>query len=404
MTLDELRARDDWSVLESQAQHNRVARTAARLGVSRDEALRVQKLIRGDEEPAPEPVDHVEKRGHKDEISRLNAVIRELRREQWSNRQIRKEAFELAGAPCKAPEWAYEPKAASGSAGIPTLFLSDLHWGEVVNPREVYGLNEYTPALARTRLRRVVESAIDLLRSHIVGGDYPGICVALGGDMVSGGIHEELLKSDELTPQAACIDLRDHLVAALRLLADEFGRVYVPCVDGNHDRSTKKPQAKQRMEHSFGWMLYCMLERAFADDDRVTIQVSEETDLLYDLAGTRYMLTHGDSMGVRGGNGIIGALGPIMRGYRKTSSALSKVGRGFDVLIMGHWHQYLALRNVRVNGTLKGYDEYARAMRFDYEPPTQSLWLTHPDHGITLSMPVFADDHRPALEAFRATV
>jgi hypothetical protein len=44
-----------------------------------------------------------------------------------------------------------------------------------------------------------------------------------------------------------------------------------------------------------------------------------------------------------------------------------------------------------VNGSLKGYDEYAYTNNFPFEPPTQALWLTHPEFGITISMPVFVD-------------
>jgi len=406
-TIEEMRARPDWGKLQSNARHGQAYRTMRALGISREEAIAVHRAIREGGEPesvaAAPDADPIEDTGQRDEIRRLRAALRDLRREQYSHRKVREEAFELAGKPCKAPRWTHTSRAAKGSAGTPTLMLSDLHWGEVVRAHEVWGLNEYSVEIAHQRLRRVVTSTIDLLRSHIVSpGGYPGIVLALGGDMVSGGIHPELLASDELPPIAAALDLRDQLVASIRLLADEFGHVYVPCVDGNHDRNTIKAHHKRRVEQSFGWLIYCLLERAFAGDDRVTVQVSEETDLLYDCAGTRYLLTHGDSLGVRGGNGIIGALGPIMRGRHKVASSSAAVGRGHDVLLMGHWHQYLALRNVRVNGSLKGYDEYARGSRFAYEPPSQSLWITHPSHGITISMPVLADDLREAVGAFSA--
>ena len=423
MMLIEWQARDDWQQLANEVRQGATDRTVKRLCVPRPIAREIIRglraalravedgktpeavpytapppVVEAAEPPAPDPVeDH----GIRAENARLRKALKAQRAEQYSHRQIREEAFELAGAPCAPPEWARCADYAPGQLGTPTLMLSDLHWGEVVRAHEVYGLNEYDVTVARERLRRVVDRTIDVLANSLnsVGG-YPGIYVVLGGDMVSGGIHPELLESDELPPIAAALDLRDHLVSAIRLLADEFGRVYVPCVDGNHDRNTKRTHHKGRVEHSYGWLIYCMLERAFAHDKRVTIQVSEETDLLYTCAGTRYLLTHGDSLGVGGGNGIIGALGPIMRGRHKIASSSAAVGRGHDVLIMGHYHQYIALRNVRVNGTLKGYDEYARGMRFAYEPPSQSLWITHPDHGVTISMPVLADEPREATGAF----
>lgn len=411
MKLSELMILECWPQLTSAASHGQPLRISRRLGVThaeaKDIAAAIRAHLRGDEaidvdlpDAADLPVsadDEDEAQAARDEIARLRRSVRANRRDRYEHRRIRETAFELAAVPCSPPAWTQSTRAVSGSAGVPTLMLSDLHWGEVVRPAEVWSLNEYDVSVARLRLRRVVDSAVDLLRSHIVSpGGYPGIVLALGGDMVSGGIHPELLVTDEMTPIEAVVDLRAHLVAAIDRLVSEFGRVYVPCVDGNHDRSTMKAHKKRRVANSYGWQLYCLLEAHYRDDDRVTVQVSEETDILYTVAGVRYLLTHGDSLGVRGGDGIIGALGPIMRGRHKMASASGAVGRSFDVLIMGHWHQYVALRNVRVNGTLKGYDEYARAQRFAYEPPSQSLWITHPLHGVTISMPVLADEPRAA--------
>jgi hypothetical protein len=67
---------------------------------------------------------------------------------------------------------------------------------------------------------------------------------------------------------------------------------------------------------------------------------------------------------------------------------------------MGHWHTYLALSDVIVNGSLKGYDEYARlAMRAPYEPPIQALFFVHPEHGITAQWGVQCSEDHSGLQA-----
>ena len=53
-------------------------------------------------------------------------------------------------------------------------------------------------------------------------------------------------------------------------------------------------------------------------------------------------------------------LGPIMRGKFKVGRSEAEIGRPFDTLLIGHWHQALMLKGVIVNGALKGFDEYAR--------------------------------------------
>src|SRR5262249_43643226 len=109
--------------------------------------------------------------------------------------------------------------------------------------------------------------------------------------------------------------------------------------------------------------------------------------------------THGDLLGVKGGDGIIGALGPIMRGALKTSRSEAQIDREFDTLVIGHWHQYLTLPGLIVNNSLKGYDEFARlALRAPYSRPSQALWFSHPEHGITAHWQVYLDKQRLATD------
>src|SRR5262249_54966342 len=141
------------------------------------------------------------------------------------------------------PPWLVKHKDA-GTPGVPTLFLSDLHWGERVDPAEVNGVNEFNLAIARKRLKQVVDTSIRLLEILDPKMRYPGIVVPLGGDMISGSIHDELAATNELQTMPTVLDLFHHLVSAFKTLADQFGNVFVPCVSGNHGRDTKKIWAK----------------------------------------------------------------------------------------------------------------------------------------------------------------
>lgn len=87
---------------------------------------------------------------------------------------------------------------------------------------------------------------------------------------------------------------------------------------------------------------------------------------------------------------MIGCLGPLTRGDHKKRSRNSQVDMAYDTMVVGHYHTLMMLKYLIVNGSLCGYNEYAFSNNFKFEPPQQALWLTHPDHGITISMPVFA--------------
>ncbi|MGO8847257.1 MAG: hypothetical protein ACLQFI_18365 [Methylocella sp.] len=295
----------------------------------------------------------------------------------------------LAVNELQLPKWVYAPKTAK-APGVPKIMISDLHWGERVRREQVGGVNEYDLAIAHRRLRFVIETTISLSKILDPSMSYPGIVMPLGGDMVSGNIHDELAASNELNTMPTLLDLYRQLVPAIRLMADTFGNVFLPCVSGNHDRDTKKTWSKDRNHTSFGWLLYQFLASSFADDKRVTFYIPDGSDALYRIFNTRYCLTHGDQF--RGGDGIIGPLGPITRGEQKKNTRNAAVGNDYDVMEFGHFHKRLLSARLRGNGTLKGYDEYAADNNFGYEPPSQNFWITHPDHGITFDAPVYCDN------------
>lgn len=337
----------------------------------------------------------------RDPIEKLKAKLRvaekaaeQLRRDAETCEAIRREIWKIAEHDPEPPEWLIK-EGAAGSRGMPTYFNSDLHYGEVVSPDEVGGLNEFNADIAKTRIHRGVNTACDLAFNHMgkAKTKYPGIVYALGGDLISGDIHEELMVSNDRTPQQCINDLTDILAACVETFATKFGRVFVPCVTGNHGRSTRKPRYKGRVYTSHEWNIYCNLIRAFKKTKNVQFLVPNNTDARWQVYNHRYMMTHGDNLGVKGGDGIIGALGPIRRGEIKVRNSEAQIGRDFDTIIMGHWHQYITIPGLIVNNSLKGYDDYARlALRAPWSRPSQALWFTHPEHGVTAHWQVYVDD------------
>ena len=287
------------------------------------------------------------------------------------------------------PSWLIKPGASKSAPGVPTLFASDWHWGENVDPNQVNNVNSYNMKIAHKRAKKMIEVAIDLLNNHMVNPKYPGIVFALGGDMVSGDIHEELMATNDAEIMPVVIDLFGVLIWCIETLADRFGKVFVPCVGGNHGRNTHKIRNKGRNFTSFDWLTYQFLAKHFESDNRVSFHIPDGPDALYAIYNHKYLLTHGDQF--RGGDGVIGALGPIIRGDHKKRSRNAQIDMEYDTMIIGHFHQLIQLERLIVNGSLKGYCEYAYSNNFGFEPPRQALWITHPYHGITFSMPVNVD-------------
>ena len=283
------------------------------------------------------------------------------------------------------PKWLTR-KGTSKHRGTVCSILSDLHFDEVVRPEELNGYNAYNREIAEKRLRRWAERTIILARDYIQGIDYDGAMVALGGDVVTGTIHDELARTNEAEVADTVVHWTERLEAALRMIVDEFGRLHVPCVDGNHDRAYKQIPTKRRARSSVTWIVYNFLARAFQNDKRVTFTIAESPDLRFKVYDHRYLLTHGDSFS--GGSGIAGIMSPLMLGQHRKLRKLSEMGDPYDTMLLGHFHQYLTLPSMIANGCLKGYDEYASSRNFPPEPPQQAFWISTPEFGPSLHAPV----------------
>jgi len=331
---------------------------------------------------------------YKDEISNLRRLLKQSYREQNLDEELRKFAFELGHTKLNPPQW-LTPRRRNKIGGIPHLFLSDWHWGEVVLEKEISGLNSYNLDIAKQRCTKVFDEFIDIYTNRVAPFHYDGCVVALGGDMVSGTIHDELLETNETDIMPQIVSMSEHLIAGFEKILDNFGRIAVFCVVGNHGRNTKDKRFKRKTYQSFDWLCYQMLDKYFANNNDIHFVIPQGSDVLYKIYNTTYLLTHGDTLG-RGGGGAVGSIGPVSTGDKKRRDRQMGLGTPYDVLICGHFHQLAMLPNKIINGSLKGFDEYAYGLGFPPEPPVQASWLTHPTKGVTIQVPVFCSEEEDA--------
>lgn len=272
---------------------------------------------------------------------------------------------------------------------VPTIFWSDFHAGEVVRPEQVFNSNEYNMGIMRARFNRLVDNTVFMFKQHLSARRYPGIVVMLGGDMVTGDIHTELSETNEEYVMPVLMETHRMLRRGIRRLADVFGQVYVVTAYGNHGRTNQKPQHKDQAFKNFDWLLYCWLAEWFQGDPRITFKIPDDDEVQFLVAGHRYRLTHGSQF--RGGQGFIGALAPIMRGEHKKRIASQSYGMPYDTLVIAHWHQCIWGKRLVVNGSVKGYDEYAIDLQFEFEEPKQWAWLTSKSFGKCSPMEIYCD-------------
>lgn len=298
----------------------------------------------------------------------------------------------IAGSTVEPPRWLTPKKAKGGHRATLVAMLSDTHFDEVVNPDEVGGLNAYDRDIATLRLKAWAEGIITLARHYLTGVEYDGIVVMMGGDIYSGNLHD-LAETNADTVFGSLLYWTEQLGAAFEMLAGEFGRLHVPVVVGNHGRMTRKPRTKLRARDNLDWITGHMVARQLGSDT-ITFDVPDSTDAWVPVYDTMHLLTHGDQ--VTGGGGIGGIWPPVMRMKARKAERYSAEGFTFDTMCIGHFHQTIlaAEQGLIVNGSLKGYDEYAAVSNFRPEKPQQAMWLVTPERGITISAPVHVQNRK----------
>lgn len=333
--------------------------------------------------------DHDVARARADAVADENGRLRKTLKEQQQTIDRLERVADYSGRSLRVPKWlARQPKKADKIATVVSI-LSDCHLDERVDPAEVDGRNAYSRDIAEMRMTRYFEQAVRLTRDYLAGMTYDGFVLMLGGDLISGDIHDELAQTNEAQTLDTVLHWSGRLAAGIELLADEYQKVHVPVVVGNHGRRSRKPKAKGRARDNYDWMIGQLLARHFDRDERVTFQIPDGTDAVVRVHDTTFLLTHGDQ--VSGGGGIGGIWPPIMRMVAK-----KRVRQQFDTVVMGHWHQLIQAPDAGliVNGSLKGEDEYAAVMNFAPEPPQQALFTVAPGHGVTFAAKVLAADRK----------
>lgn len=267
----------------------------------------------------------------------------------------------------RPPRWT-APRRPRSDAAIVVAMLSDTHFDETVRPEDVAGVNAYDRDIAEVRLRAWADGIAGLPKRG-PAATLDGLVVLWGGDMVVGPIDLARHHDAADTHFGTLLHWSEQIAAALTMLADTYGQVHVPAVVGNHGRMTAKKRTHLAARDSLDWALAHLVARLTKDDRRISWAIEEASDVAFDLFGRRHLLTHGDQ--VTGGGGIGGIWPPVMRMVARKQQREAGLGRPFDHLWMGHFHQATFGPSFTVNGSLIGYDGFAAACNFPAAPPEQ---------------------------------
>jgi hypothetical protein len=340
------------------------------------------------------PVEQLQLRRMADQVKEARRAQASAERIAVTRESLRENVFALRAMPLEPPSWKPEPTAAKGKIGEAlVLMLSDIHKGEVVDLKAMGGRNSYNKDIATARLRRYFQNVVKLGTAHWHGAPPSVIYLVLMGDMITGEIHPELLKTNDLFALRAAKAVAADIVAGLTLLLASFAcPIHVVSVDGNHGRTTLKPESKGHAIDSFDTLVAWEIEAWVAGRGEKRIICSEPSasgDALINIFGWNCLFTHGDRIGSRGGQGFIGPAATIARGMQNVIKDFAADNTIVDFVFVGHFHTALELEQGFANGSVIGPTEYSRSGRMRSAPPTQWMLSVHRDHGIARRWKVF---------------
>lgn len=299
---------------------------------------------------------------------------------------IRKSVFDLMPDRLSVPSWQVQKQAGKSHPEIATLFTSDFQAGEVIRSEELEYPNDYNGDIFQERYRRLVRATAKLLEREDPQLRYPGFIYLRGGDAISGAIHDDLANTQSLTCVEQTQLVAEEEIRGLEELLKIVPRITVYSVPGNHDRTTPKPRSKRFVALTYDQLAIWTIEKYFSakGEKRIQFFTPPSGDAYYHVFNTAYLLTHGDRIGSRGGQGFVGPAATIARGIQKVRQQFARMGKPVHYVLTGHFHVAMDLPNGIANGCLAGFSEYAKSeLRAEPEPPTQTMFWTHPKWGLT---------------------
>ena len=304
------------------------------------------------------------------------------------------------------PQIIYTPpkRKMSSTPVVHVAHWCDWHAGANQESDEVEGFAEFTPELLRRRIKNCVFDQLEWLEVHRKNYTVDVSRDLFTGDLISGGIHPELLRTNEYPEPVQAIRAGELLAELIAMKSPHYKKVVVDYITAdNHSRLTKKPQASEAGINCWGYVTACHAQARLERFPNVEFNIHPVIQKVVDVGGRNYLLTHGDRIRGWAGfpyYGIERKTGrEAVKRMRKTLTTMREVakmrdgnilpsdldiqklaGTLFDRIVMGHWHAPLAHPWYWIGGSASGTSAYDHSEGRESDP-IQCAWFVHPSHG-----------------------
>jgi len=280
------------------------------------------------------------------------------------------------------------------------LLLSDTHIGERVNLENIihdsqYVLNTYDLEVFKERMQKLYDGVLSIKRRYESDEfHYKTLNIFMLGDMISGIIHDELLKNGGLPVADQVIEGALVISEFIYKLAHHFENINVVSVVGNHGRMDKKVSFKNKY-NNFDYFLYKFVEVKLSNVSNINFVVPKSPFYIVQIYDYNFLLRHGDGKSQS-------FAGIPMYGIMRTSAKATQMFASINEIenlyihyeVLGHYHTPMSLPKpggkIIVNGSLKGTDEFS-LNNFLSSAPSQKILVVNKKRGVFANVDIFCD-------------
>ena len=270
----------------------------------------------------------------------------------------------------------------------PVVLASDWHVEESVEAESVAYRNAYDLKIADKRVKRFFNAIIWNVEHHRASGRIAirDLVLWLGGDLMTGYIHEELMEGNALSPTQTILWLTPRIRDGIQTLLDrlELEHLEIPCSFGNHGRTTDRPRVSSGYANSFEWLMYNNIASEFRNEKRIHFEITGSGHQYVEVYGKMLHFHHGDDVKYMGGVGGLGI--PLLKAV-----PMWDLVKRADVHNIGHHHQLRDFGRAVVNGSLIGYGPYSQRIRAEFEPPMQAMYYMDKVRGKSMVTSLWAE-------------
>lgn len=346
------------------------------------------EMPRVEPEPTPDPVAVAETR---DAAARARKQLAEMV-EQVREARARQSFLDAVSAFREPPRIMSRERSSGIREMTAVVLASDWHVEEPVEAESVAYRNEYNLDIASERIDRFFRGIVWNIEHQRASGRLAirDLILWLGGDLMTGYIHPELVESNELSPTETVRwlmpRLRDGIASVLEHL--QLESVIVPCSYGNHGRTTDKPRVATGYANSYEWLMYHCLSDEFRNDSRVRFEITNSPHQYVNAYDFTLHFHHGDDVRYQGGVGGIGI--PLLKAV-----PMWDLVKRAHVHNIGHHHSLLDYGRAVVNGSLIGYGPYSQRIRAAFEVPQQAMYYMDSKRGKCMLTALWVGGEQP---------